>query len=82
MQDEGLGIPAQDMPRVFERFHRAANVIGKIGGTGVGLASSRQIVEQHGGTIAVESQEGRGTRFVVRLPLADPSNEMLDGAEA
>jgi PAS domain S-box-containing protein len=81
VQDQGLGIPAQDMPRVFERFHRAANVIGKIGGTGVGLASSRQIVEQHGGTIAVESEEGRGTRITVRLPLADPAEELLDRSE-
>lgn len=82
VQDQGMGIPAQDVPRVFERYHRAANVIGKIGGTGVGLASSRQIVEQHGGTIAVESEEGRGTRITVRLPLTDPADEMLVGAEA
>jgi PAS domain S-box-containing protein len=81
VQDKGLGIPAQDILRVFERFHRAANVVGKIGGTGIGLASSRQIVEQHGGTIAVESEEGRGTRVTVHLPLADPADASEEGAD-
>lgn len=78
VQDRGLGIPARDMHHVFERFHRGANVIGLIGGTGVGLASSMQIVEQHGGTIVVESEEGHGTRFTVRLPLDFPADELLD----
>jgi excisionase family DNA binding protein len=70
VRDQGLGIPAADLPRVFERFERARNVEGRIGGTGIGLASARQIVEQHGGTIAVESAEGLGSIFTVRLPLA------------
>jgi K+-sensing histidine kinase KdpD len=69
VRDDGIGIPAADLPRVFERFHRAANVTGRIAGTGIGLAGSRQIVEQHGGTIAVESTEGAGSTFIVRLPL-------------
>jgi len=69
--DHGLGIPAADAPRVFERFYRAANVAGQIAGTGIGLASVRQIVERHGGRIAVESAEGVGSTFTVRLPLAD-----------
>jgi len=72
VSDHGLGIPADDAPRVFERFHRAANVAGRIAGTGIGLASVRQIVERHGGRIAVESAEGVGSTFTVRLPLADP----------
>jgi len=71
VSDHGLGIPADDAPRVFERFHRAANVAGRIAGTGIGLASVRQIVERHGGRIAVESAEGVGSTFTVRLPLAD-----------
>jgi signal transduction histidine kinase len=69
VQDQGVGIPAADLPRVFEQFHRAANVAGRIGGTGLGLAGARHIVEQHGGSIALESQEGVGTTVTVRLPL-------------
>ena len=69
VRDQGLGIPAADLPRVFERFHRGQNVVGQIRGTGIGLSGSRQIVEQHGGTIGVESQEGAGATFTVRLPL-------------
>ena len=69
VQDEGLGIPAAEVPRIFEGFHRASNVTGRIGGTGIGLATARQVVEQHGGTIGVETEEGRGSTFTVRLPL-------------
>jgi signal transduction histidine kinase len=63
-----LGIPAADLPYVFERTHRARNV-GRIVGTGLGLAVAREMVEQHGGGIAVQSYEGLGSRFTVRLPL-------------
>jgi signal transduction histidine kinase len=69
VQDGGLGIPASDLPRVFERFHRGANVVGRIGGTGIGLAGARSIVESHGGTISAASQEGAGSTFTIRLPL-------------
>ncbi|MBV9280428.1 MAG: PAS domain S-box protein, partial [Chloroflexi bacterium] len=71
VKDEGIGIPAADLPHVFEPFHRAENVVGKIAGTGVGLAATRLIVEQHGGTIGVESREGAGTTFTLRLPLGE-----------
>jgi signal transduction histidine kinase len=67
--DTGLGIPAQDMPHIFDRFYRAGNVEGKIAGAGIGLAGVRQIVEQHGGSISAQSDEGDGTTFTVRLPL-------------
>ena len=69
IRDSGLGIPAADLPRIFERFHRGANVSRKISGSGIGLAGSKQIVEQHGGTIEVDSREGGGSTFTVRLPL-------------
>ncbi len=72
VRDQGIGIPAADQPRIFERFYRAANVAGQIQGTGIGLAGARQIVEQHGGTITVQSQEGAGSTFTVRLPLDIP----------
>ena len=72
VQDQGVGIPAQDLPHIFARFQRGSNVIGQIAGTGVGLASARSIVEQHGGTISVTSQEGQGSIFAVRLPCGEP----------
>jgi signal transduction histidine kinase len=68
VEDRGIGIPAEDLPRVFERFHRGANVDPKVAGSGVGLASARRLVELHGGTIEVESVQGQGTAFTVRLP--------------
>ncbi len=67
--DTGLGIPAPDLPHIFDRFYRAGNVEGKIARAGIGLAGVRQIVEQHGGSISAESGEGGGTTFTVRLPL-------------
>jgi signal transduction histidine kinase/CheY-like chemotaxis protein len=68
--DRGVGIPAADLPHIFDRFHRAHNVIGSFQGTGIGLSSARHIVERHGGTIAVVSHEGFGTTVSVRLPTA------------
>ena len=55
--------------RIFERFYRASNVVGRISGSGIGLAGVKQIVEQHGGSVALESKEGEGSTFIVRLPL-------------
>ncbi len=69
VRDQGVGIPAADLPHLFERFYRGGNVTGRIAGTGIGLAGAKQIVEQHGGTIAVASEEGRGATFTVRLPV-------------
>lgn len=71
--DEGLGIPEEDLPRVFEPFHRGGNV-GRIGGTGIGLFGARRIVEQHGGSISATSAEGKGATFTVRLPLNQDNN--------
>lgn len=65
--DEGIGIPREDLLRLFEPFHRAANV-GAIQGTGLGLAIVKEAVELHGGTVTVESQVGAGTTFIVTLP--------------
>lgn len=69
--DQGRGIPSEDAPHVFERFYRAENTEG-VQGLGVGLASVREIVEQHGGTIDLRSQEGTGTTVTVRLSLDGP----------
>src|SRR5207237_8941238 len=70
VQDRGMGIPAADLPHIFERFQRSRNVKGQIAGTGIGLVAVRQFVEQHGGRVTVDSHEGRGTTVTVRLPLA------------
>ncbi len=69
VQDHGIGIPAQDLPHVFEQFRRGKNVAGKIPGTGLGLASVKHILERHGGTVSVTSKEGEGSTFTIRLPL-------------
>ncbi|MBI2395909.1 MAG: DUF1638 domain-containing protein [Deltaproteobacteria bacterium] len=68
VRDSGIGVPAEDLPGLFEPFFRARNV-GRLSGTGIGLANARTIVEAHGGDIAVESEEGRGTTITVTLPL-------------
>jgi signal transduction histidine kinase len=67
--NQGIGIPAADVPCVFEGSHRVGNVVRRINGTGMGLPSVRQAVEQHGGTVAVVREEGRGTTVTVWLPL-------------
>jgi signal transduction histidine kinase len=77
--DEGIGIPAADLPHIFDRFRRARNVVDRFRGTGIGLASVRQIVEEHGGSISVASREGAGSTFTVRLPLAPPERPSPDG---
>jgi signal transduction histidine kinase len=70
VRDTGVGIPEADLPHVFERFRRGANVLGRIEGTGIGLAAAAQIVHEHGGSIALRSSVGQGTVVTVRLPLS------------
>ncbi|MGF1481982.1 MAG: ATP-binding protein [Cyanophyceae cyanobacterium] len=70
--DEGIGIPPEDQPYLFESFHRASNV-DTIPGTGLGLAIVKKGVELHRGQITLESQVGKGTTFIVRLPNHAPT---------
>lgn len=72
VSDPGVGIPAAELPYVFERFRRASNTAGVVG-TGIGLASVRQIVDEHGGTVAAVSTEGAGSTFTIRIPGLHPS---------
>jgi signal transduction histidine kinase len=67
IQDQGIGIPEEDIKHLFESFHRAANV-GTIAGTGLGLAIVKKSVELHQGTIEIETKLGVGTTFIVTLP--------------
>ncbi len=75
IKDNGLGISAQDLPRVFDRFYRAdsARSKSKVGGNGLGLSIARQITLKHGGTLSVESTLGKGSTFVVELPITNNS---------
>ncbi|HLX30525.1 MAG TPA: ATP-binding protein [Casimicrobiaceae bacterium] len=70
VSDTGVGIPEQELSRVFERFHRVEGTIGRTQeGSGIGLALVHELVKLHGGTISVQSRLGLGTTFLVRLPL-------------
>lgn len=73
IRDGGMGIPADELPHIFDRFYRGRAVAGKIRGNGIGLASARTIVEQHGGAVTVESEVGVGSTFTVWLPLRPPT---------
>jgi len=66
--DRGIGIPAVDLERLFERYHRGSNVSGIVG-TGVGLYLVKMVADLHGGRVEVTSAEGAGSRFTVRLPV-------------
>ena len=70
VQDTGTGIPAEEMPRLFERFHRVENARGRTHeGSGIGLALVQELVKLHGGSITAESEVGRGTTFRHPIPL-------------
>jgi len=76
IKDHGIGIPEGDRERVFERYYRGSNTSG-IGGSGVGLSLVKSIVDLHKGTISLESIEGNGSRFTLRLPAATLEPDLL-----
>lgn len=69
VRDEGIGIAANELPVIFERFHRASNLDRSISGLGIGLYLVNELVTLHGGRVWVESEEGQGSTFYVSLPL-------------
>jgi two-component system phosphate regulon sensor histidine kinase PhoR len=72
VQDNGVGIPPEALPRIFEEFYRADNVKAEaVEGTGLGLSIVSQILNTHGGKIWVESEQGKGTTFSFTLPVAE-----------
>jgi two-component system, NtrC family, sensor kinase len=73
--DNGKGIPPEIMSKIFDPFF-TTKAVGK--GTGLGLSISYKIIEQHGGSIRVDSNVGQGTRFTIVLPLIPPETATLD----
>jgi two-component system OmpR family sensor kinase/two-component system sensor histidine kinase BaeS len=70
IEDNGYGIPAADLPFIFNRFYRVrSGKASEMEGNGLGLAIVKSVIEQHGGEISVESQYGEGTRFKITLPV-------------
>jgi two-component system, OmpR family, sensor histidine kinase SenX3 len=77
VRDHGIGIPARDMERIFERFYRVDRTRSRAtGGTGLGLAIVRHVAQAHQGEVSVESEEGRGSTFSLKLPLAAASRSV------
>lgn len=69
VKDQGIGIPTEEIPRIFERFHRAGNLERSMSGLGIGLYLVKEIVTRHNGKVWAESSEGNGSTFYVLLPL-------------
>jgi signal transduction histidine kinase len=82
VKDTGYGIPADDLPFIFDRFYRVRNDdVRDIEGNGLGLAIVKSIIEAHGGQISVESESGKGSCFVVSLPLMQPELPPVEDAD-
>ena len=77
--DTGVGIPSEDVKRIFERFYRVDKARSRdVGGTGLGLSIVRNVVEQMAGSIVVQSQLGKGSKFIITLPAARQIEPALD----
>ena len=74
VSDTGIGIPLEDQPHLFERFHRGRNA-SEFAGNGLGLAIVKAILATHGGDVSIQSQSGQGTRVTVSLPMTSEGNQ-------
>lgn len=78
ISDTGIGIPKEDLPRIFERFYRVDKARSRErGGTGLGLAIAEEIAQQHGGSMEIDSEYGKGTTVVLKLPIYGEDNERV-----
>ena len=78
IKDTGIGIPAEDMPHMFEEFFRAGNVAKTTKGTGLGLSLAKYIIERHGGNISIESKLGKGTIFRFTIPISNNPSSPIE----
>ncbi len=79
IEDDGVGIPAEALPHLFERFYRVDKARSRqMGGAGLGLSIVKSICAAHGGQVKVESAEGKGSRFRVELPLANGTHRQVE----
>ncbi len=77
--DTGVGIPPEDLPRIFDRFHQVrSNAANRTQGVGIGLALAKELVEEHGGKLDVDSLVGKGTTFTIRIPTEMAESSLTD----
>ncbi len=82
IEDTGVGIPKDELPKMFNRFYRAKNVVGRsFEGTGIGLSLVKELINLHGGIIEVESVEGKGSLFRVKIPFGKEHLPLLQTIE-
>jgi signal transduction histidine kinase len=83
VEDSGVGVPRQDLPRLTERFFRVDKARSReLGGTGLGLAIVKHIVQGHGGSLHIASAMGEGTTVTVLIPQADPKPRLASASSA
>jgi len=78
VRDNGIGIDAAHLEKVFNRFYQVPSTGGQLGGSGIGLAFAKNIIELHNGTISVESEVGKGATFTIKIPVRQSSSVALD----
>jgi signal transduction histidine kinase len=81
--DHGIGIPAKEQPKIFEKFYRVCDpLVHNTKGSGLGLSLVRHIVQAHGGEVVVESEPGHGSKFIITLPVQAPEVQQAKGISA